>query len=88
MQVDLICALTVRISGYQGSITTQVFSVNTFLCPRLPKAGVGYIAFRRDVTSVRAYVTFITRVITWVPFMLGSWKLVYCLPIPKFSTLC
>ena len=26
------------------------------LCPRLPKAGVGHIAFRRDVTSVRAYV--------------------------------
>ena len=27
-----------------------------FLCPHLPKAGVGHIAFRRDVTSVRAYV--------------------------------
>ena len=24
--------------------------------PRLPLAGVGHIAFRRDVTSVRAYV--------------------------------
>ena len=26
------------------------------LCPRLPLAGVGHIAFRRDVTFVRAYV--------------------------------
>ena len=26
------------------------------LCPRLPKAGFGHITFRRDVTSVRAYV--------------------------------
>ena len=32
-----------------------------FLCPHLLKAGVGHIAFRRDVTSVCAYVTFITR---------------------------
>ena len=32
-----------------------------FLCPRLPKAGVGHIAFRCDVTYVRAYVTFVTR---------------------------
>ena len=38
-------------------------------CPRLTLAGVGHIAFRRDVTSVRAYVrtcvcacvTFVTR---------------------------
>ena len=27
-----------------------------FLCPRLLKAGMGHIAFRRNVTSVRAYV--------------------------------
>ena len=32
------------------------FSYAVFLCPHLPKAGVGHIAFRRDVTSVRAYV--------------------------------
>ena len=32
-----------------------------FLCPHLPKAGVGHIAFRRDVTCVCAYVTFVTR---------------------------
>ena len=29
--------------------------------PRLPLAGVGHIAFRHDVTSVHAYVTFVTR---------------------------
>ena len=33
----------------------------TFLCPRLPLAGVGHIAFRRGVTSVYAYITFVTR---------------------------
>ena len=27
-----------------------------FLCPHLPKSGVGNITFRRDVTSVLAYV--------------------------------
>ena len=35
--------------------------VPIFLCPRLPLEGVGHIAFRRDVTSVRAYVMFVTR---------------------------
>ena len=41
----------------------RVSKCNIFLCPHLPKAGVGHIAFRRDVTSVRAYVyvTFVTR---------------------------
>ena len=33
-----------------------------FLCPNLLKAGVGHIVIRRDVTSVRVYVTYITRV--------------------------
>ena len=42
-----------------------------FLCSRLPKAGVGHIAFHRDVTSVHASVTFLTGVITWIPFMPG-----------------
>ena len=32
-----------------------------FLCPRLPLAGVGHIAFCRDVTCACAYVTFVTR---------------------------
>ena len=30
------------------------FPGKVVLCPRLPKAGVGYIAFRRDVTFVQA----------------------------------
>ena len=33
----------------------------SFLCPRLPLAGVGHIAFRCDVTSVRVFVKFVTR---------------------------
>ena len=32
-----------------------VFHFLMFLCPRMPKAGVGHMAFRRDVTPVRAY---------------------------------
>ena len=43
-------------------ICTKIFcyGIEIFLCPHLPLAGVGHIAFRRDVTSyVRsAYVTF------------------------------
>ena len=33
-----------------------VIVIYDFLCPHLPLAGVGYIAFRRDVTSVRMCV--------------------------------
>ena len=30
--------------------------------PSPPKSAVGHTAFRRDVTSVRSFVTFVTRV--------------------------
>ena len=29
-----------------------IYFIYLFLCPRLPKAGVGHIAFHRDVTCV------------------------------------
>ena len=41
---------------------TTVLPVQLFLCPYLPKAAVGHIAFSHDVTSVHAFVTFLTRV--------------------------
>ena len=36
-------------------------NISLFLCPRLPKAGVGHIAFRH-VICIYAYVMFVTRV--------------------------
>ena len=39
-----------------------------------------YIVFHHDVMSVHEYVTFITRIIIWIPFMLGSWNFVLYLP--------
>ena len=38
----------------RGEFINDAYAI--FLCPHLPLAGVGHIAFHRDVTSAHAYV--------------------------------
>ena len=60
-----------------------------FSCPRLPKAGVGYIAFGHDVTSFRACVrlSHSYRSHNLDTFYARQLKLVCYLPSPKPSNL-
>ena len=58
----------------------------------MPRPAVGHIVFRRDDTSIRAYVTLVTstfllKAITSVSFMLRSSVLVCYLPRRKPLTL-
>ena len=57
-----------------------------FLCPRLPKAGVGHIAFRCDVTSVFAYVTFVTSLQVYMQVYLHIYIHIYVQVAHNFDT--
>ena len=67
------------ISLHVGTACASALSTECvlFICPHLPKAGMGHIAFRRDVMSVRAYVCMCVchvrnQVQVFVPASLGA----------------